>query len=134
MTEDENKLIAQRREKLQAMRATGNAFPNDFKPEHKAGALQSQHANTDKEQLAEQGITVSIAGRMMSRRVMGKASFAGIRDVSGDIQLFLQQGQLGEELYADFKTWDIGDIVGATGTLFITKTGELSIKAKLKRR
>ncbi len=128
MTEDENTLVATRREKLQAMRAAGNAFPNDFRPEHKAGALQSEHGATEKEQLAEQGITVSVAGRMMSRRVMGKASFAGLRDVSGDIQLFVQRDQIGEDHYASFKTWDIGDIVAATGTLFITKTGELSIK------
>ncbi len=128
MTEDENTLIAQRREKLQSMRDSGNAFPNDFQPQHKAGALQSEHAGKEKEALGEEAITVSVAGRMMSRRIMGKASFAGLRDVSGDIQLFVQRDQLGEDTYADFKTWDIGDIVGATGTLFITKTGELSIK------
>jgi lysyl-tRNA synthetase class 2 len=128
MTEDENTLIAQRREKLQSMRTAGNAFPNDFQPQHKAGALQAEHASKEKEALSEEAITVSVAGRMMSRRIMGKASFAGLRDVSGDIQLFVQRDQLGEDYYADFKTWDIGDIVAATGTLFITKTGELSIK------
>lgn len=128
MTEDENTLIATRREKLQAMREQGNAFPNDFRPEHKAGDLQNEHGKKEKDQLAEQAITVSVAGRMMSRRVMGKASFAGLRDVSGDIQLFVQRDQIGEDSYASFKTWDIGDIVAATGTLFITKTGELSVK------
>ncbi len=128
MSEDENQLIAQRREKLNAKRKQGNAFPNTFEPQHKAGELQAAHADKEKDALAEEGIAVSIAGRMMSRRIMGKASFAGIRDVSGNIQLFVQREQLGEEPYADFKTWDIGDIVAAEGTLFITKTGELSIK------
>jgi len=128
MSEDENQLIAQRREKLNAKRKLGNAFPNTFEPQHKAGDLQAAHTGKEKEALAEEGITVSIAGRMMSRRIMGKASFAGIRDVTGDIQLFVQREQLGEEPYSDFKTWDIGDIVAAEGTLFITKTGELSIK------
>jgi lysyl-tRNA synthetase class 2 len=128
MSDDENQLVAQRREKLQAMREQGNAFPNQFEPEHKAAALHSAHGATDKEALAEQNVSVSVAGRMMSRRVMGKASFAGLRDVSGNIQLFVQRDAIGEDNYADFKTWDIGDIVAASGTLFITKTGELSIK------
>jgi len=128
MSEDENQLIAQRREKLSAMRSRGNAFPNQFKPTHKAGPLHVEHGEKDKETLAEEGVTVTVAGRMMSRRVMGKASFAGLRDVSGNIQLFVQKQQVGEAAYDDFKTWDIGDIVGVTGTLFITKTGELSIK------
>ncbi len=128
MSEDENQLIAQRREKLSAMRERGNAFPNQFEPSHKAGTLHIEHGEKEKEALAEEGVSVSVAGRMMSRRVMGKASFAGLRDVSGNIQLFVQKQQVGEELYNDFKTWDIGDIVGASGTLFITKTGELSIK------
>lgn len=128
MSEDENQLIAQRREKLNAMRERGDAFPNQFEPEHKAAQLHSEHGEKEKESLAEEGIAVTIAGRMMSRRVMGKASFAGLRDVTGNIQLFVQREQVGEELYSDFKTWDIGDIVAATGTLFITKTGELSVK------
>ncbi len=128
MSEDENQLIAQRREKLSAMRSRGNAFPNQFKPTHKAGALHAEHDKKDKEALAEEALTVTVAGRMMSRRVMGKVCFAGLRDVSGNIQLFVQKQQVGEEAYDDFKTWDIGDIAGATGTLFITKTGELSIK------
>jgi len=128
MSEDENQLVAQRREKLKAMRERGDAFPNQFLPVHKAAQLHSEHAEKDKEALAQEGISVSIAGRMMSRRVMGKASFAGLRDVTGNIQLFVQREQVGEEVYSDFKTWDIGDIVGASGTLFITKTGELSVK------
>jgi len=133
MSEDENQLIAQRREKLKSMREQGNAFPNNFEPTHKAGQLHSDHGEKEKEALADEGISVTVAGRMMSRRVMGKASFAGLRDVSGNIQLFVQREQVGDEPYADFKTWDIGDIVGATGTLFITKTGELSIKVSQLR-
>lgn len=129
MSEDENTLIAQRRSKLQLAREQGNAFPNNFKPSHKAGALFSAYGSHEKEALAELNISVSVAGRMMSRRVMGKASFAGLRDVSGDIQLFLQRDAIGENCYADFKAFDIGDIVGVEGTLFITKTGELSVKA-----
>ena len=128
MSEDENLLITQRREKLNLMRQRGNAFPNHYQPSHKAAQLQSEHGEKEKDALAEEGIAVSIAGRMMSRRVMGKASFAGLRDVTGNIQLFVQREQIGEEVYSDFKTWDIGDIVGAEGTLFITKTGELSVK------
>jgi len=128
MSEDENQLIAQRREKLKAMREQGNAFPNQFEPTHKADQLHVEHGEKEKDALAEEGVSVTVAGRMMSRRVMGKASFAGLRDVSGNIQLFVQKQQVGDEAYDDFKTWDIGDIVGASGTLFITKTGELSIK------
>jgi len=128
MSEDENQLIAQRREKLKSMRSRGNAFPNQFEPTHKAGQLHAEHGEKEKTALADEGISVTVAGRMMSRRVMGKASFAGLRDGSGDIQLFVQREQVGDEPYADFKGWDIGDIVGAVGTLFITKTGELSIK------
>jgi len=128
MSEEENQLVAQRREKLNAMREQGNAFPNLYEPANKAAALHEQHGSKEKEALAEEAIEVSIAGRMMSRRVMGKASFAGLRDVTGNIQLFVQREQVGEESYAAFKTYDIGDIVGATGTLFITKTGELSVK------
>lgn len=130
MSEDENSLIAQRRAKLTEARVQGNAFPNDFKPSHKSAELHANFADSDKEELASREILVSVAGRIMSRRIMGKASFAGIRDVSGNMQLFLQRDALGEQIYADFKGFDIGDIVGVTGTLFITKTGELSVKAQ----
>jgi len=128
MSEDENQLITQRREKLDALRAQGNPFPNTYQPQHKAAQLHAEHAEKEKDALAEEAIPVMVAGRMMSRRVMGKASFAGLRDVSGNIQLFVQKGQTGDEAYADFKGWDIGDIIGAEGILFITKTGELSVK------
>ncbi len=129
MTDDENQLIAQRREKLNEKRAAGLAFPNTWEPDAKAGQLQEAHAGKEKEALAEEAIEVCLAGRMMSRRVMGKASFAGLRDVSGNIQLFVQKQALGDDHYDTFKHLDIGDIIGVKGTLFITKTGELSVKA-----
>ncbi|MEE9321900.1 MAG: lysine--tRNA ligase [Granulosicoccus sp.] len=128
MSDDENQLIAQRRSKLDAMRATGNAFPNTFRPSHKAAALQAEHAEKDKEALAGEAIEVAVAGRMLSQRNMGKSTFAGLLDVSGRIQLFAQRGVLGDEGYAEFNHFDIGDILGVRGTLFLTKTGELSIK------
>ncbi|HQQ33726.1 MAG TPA: lysine--tRNA ligase [Methylophilus sp.] len=124
---DENHVIAERREKLKAIRSKGVAFPNDFKPQHKAAALQSQYGVVDKETLDPQGIPATIAGRMMLKRVMGKASFATVQDTSGRIQLYVARDEIGEELYESFKHWDLGDIVGASGRLMKTKTGELSI-------
>ncbi|WP_367067942.1 lysine--tRNA ligase [Oryzisolibacter sp. LB2S] len=136
--QDENQLIAERREKLKGLREAqaqgrGVAFPNDFKPQHHAAALQQQYAALDAETLEARDIGVSVAGRMMLKRVMGKASFATLQDGSlgetgGRIQLYVTRDALGEELYADFKRWDLGDIVGAEGTLMKTKTGELSVK------
>ena len=124
---DENHVIAERREKLKAIRSKGVAFPNDFKPQQKAAALQSQYGVVDKETLDPQGIPATIAGRMMLKRVMGKASFATVQDTSGRIQLYVARDEIGEELYESFKHWDLGDIVGASGRLMKTKTGELSI-------
>ena len=126
---DENKLIAQRREKLTAMREQGNAFPNDFRRDTLAAECHAQYDSKSKEELQELNVKVSIAGRMMAKRIMGKASFAQVQDMSGRIQLFLQRDALPEGLYNDgFKKWDIGDIVGAEGILFKTQTDELSIK------
>ena len=132
--QDENKLIAERRDKLKALRAQAKAqgvaaFPNDFKPAHRADALTQQYAELDAEALEGQALTVSVGGRMMLKRVMGKASFATVQDATGRIQLYITRDAVGEEVYADFKKWDLGDIVGAEGTLMKTKTGELSIKA-----
>lgn len=126
---DENHVIQERREKLKAIRETNNgvAFPNDFKPLHQALALQAQYAELDKETLDPQAIQVTLAGRMMLKRVMGKASFATIQDTTGRIQLYVARDEIGEDIYAGFKHWDLGDILGATGRLFKTKTGELSI-------
>ena len=128
-TQDENKLIAQRREKLQQLRDDGNAFPNDFRRNSMAGELHAEYDEKSDEALEELGLRVTLAGRMMSRRVMGKASFAHLQDMSGRMQLFVQRDSLEEGVYnSQFKKWDIGDIIGAEGVLFKTKTGELSVK------
>jgi lysyl-tRNA synthetase class 2 len=131
---DDNQLMAERREKLQAIRAQGIAFPNDIKPEHRAAELFEKYDHLGKEALDPQGIPVSVAGRMMLKRVMGKASFATLQDASfgpsgGRIQVYVTNDGVGEDLHASFKHWDLGDIVAASGTLFKTKTGELSIHA-----
>jgi len=126
---DENKLIAQRREKLTAMREQGNAFPNDFRRDCMAGELHAKYDAMDASELEAAGQRVRVAGRLMSRRVMGKASFAHVQDMSGRIQLFVQRDNLPEGVYAEFKKgWDVGDIVGGEGQLFKTKTGELSVR------
>ena len=133
--QDENSLIAERRGKLAALRDQGIAFPNDFRRADHAGDLQATYADADKwtgEALEAEGIRVSIAGRMMAKRIMGKAAFAKLRDVTGDIQLFLQSAALGE-VYDRFKHWDVGDIVAAEGRLMRTKTGELSVKVEKLR-
>ncbi|MEO7326128.1 MAG: lysine--tRNA ligase [Dokdonella sp.] len=132
---DENKLIAERREKLRALRAQGIAFPNDFKIDAFAGDLQAEFADKDRwsaEALESLQRHVCLAGRLLAKRVMGKASFVQIQDVSGRLQLFLQQSTLGDT-YEAFKGWDVGDIVGAQGLLTRTKTGELSVKADTLR-
>jgi lysyl-tRNA synthetase, class II len=133
---DENFLIAERRAKLTALRGEGGiAFPNDFRRDEYAGDLQTQFADAETwtaEALEAKGQRVAIAGRILLKRVMGKASFVQIQDESGRIQLFLQANVLGE-VYDAFKGWDVGDIVGAQGTLTRTKTGELSVKADVLR-
>ncbi|PID46994.1 MAG: lysine--tRNA ligase [Proteobacteria bacterium] len=125
---DDNQLIALRREKLAAIREQGVAFPNDFKREHYAADLQAKFAEKDKDWLAENPHRVRVAGRIMLKRVMGKASFITISDATGRLQLYVQKGMLGDALYDAFKGWDIGDIVGAVGTMFKTNKGELSVK------
>lgn len=126
--QDENHVIAERREKLKAIREKGVAFPNDFKPEHFAAPLHAQFGDQENETLDTQAVVVKVAGRMMLKRVMGKASFATIQDKTGRVQLFISKDNIGEELYDSFKHWDLGDIVAAVGVIFKTKTGELSIK------
>lgn len=126
--QDENHVIAERREKLKAIRAAGVAFPNDFKPEHFAADLHKQYGELENEALEGKAVTVKVAGRMMLKRVMGKASFATVQDRSGRVQLFISKDNIGEEVYESFKHWDLGDIVAAVGVVFKTKTGELSIK------
>ncbi|MBC7377632.1 MAG: lysine--tRNA ligase, partial [Burkholderiaceae bacterium] len=127
--QDENQLIAERREKLKAIRAKGIAFPNDFKPADHAAPLLAAHGDKETEALAAEGSTARIAGRMMLKRVMGKASFATLQDSTGRIQIYVTRDEVGEDVYADFKHWDLGDIVAAEGRVFKTRTGELSIHA-----
>jgi lysyl-tRNA synthetase class 2 len=127
---EENKLIALRREKLAELRKSGIPFPNDFRRDALARSLHERYGAEESETLESKGIRVCVAGRLMGKRVMGKASFAHIQDMSGRIQLFLQRDGLPEGAYEDFKSWDVGDIIGAEGTVFKTKTGELSIKAE----
>jgi lysyl-tRNA synthetase class 2 len=127
--DDENKLIAQRREKLAALREQGPAFPNDFRRDSLAAGLHEAYQDKTAEELEELQVRVSVAGRMMAKRVMGKASFTKLQDMSGQIQLFLQRDNLPPGVYNEgFKKWDIGDLIGAEGVMFRTKTGELSIK------
>jgi len=128
---DENEQIAQRRTKLSALRTDGDgvAFPNDFRRDVMAGELHAKYNDVDGDKLDAEAIRVSVAGRMMTRRVMGKASFANVQDMSGQIQLYVTRDTLAEGFYnTQFKKWDIGDIIGAEGVLFRTKTGELSVK------
>jgi len=124
---DENHLIAERRAKLAKLRERGVAFPNDFRRSALAAHVLTHHGEKSPETLDAEAIHVSVAGRLRVKRVMGKASFAKLEDSSGQIQLFLQRETLGEA-YDEFKSWDVGDVVGAAGVLFKTKTGELSVK------
>jgi len=125
---DENHLIAQRRAKLAKLREQGNPFPNDFRRNALAGDLLRAHGEKSAAALEAEPIAVSVSGRLRVKRVMGKASFVKIEDSSGAIQLFVQQQALGVA-YDEFKTWDVGDIIGAEGTLFRTNAGELSVRA-----
>ncbi|HUG57650.1 MAG TPA: OB-fold nucleic acid binding domain-containing protein, partial [Candidimonas sp.] len=109
---DENHLIAERRGKLAKLRAAGIAYPNDFRPDSVAADLHKDYGDLDKDALAEVAKHVVVAGRMMLKRIMGKASFATLQDSTGRIQIFLDKNNIGEDLYAQFKTWDIGDIIG----------------------
>ncbi|MBI3186426.1 MAG: lysine--tRNA ligase [Gammaproteobacteria bacterium] len=127
--QDENKLIAQRREKLQLLRDAGNAFPNDFRRDSLAAEIHAQYGHATAEELEQKQMRVKLAGRMMAKRVMGKASFTHLQDMSGRIQLFVQRDSLPENVYNEqFKKWDVGDIIGAEGTVYRTQAGELSVK------
>ena len=126
---DENHLIAERRAKLAALRTQGVAFPNDFVPADRAHGLHTQYGEQEQAALAEAKHPASVAGRMMLKRVMGKASFATLQDSTGRIQIYVTRDDVSEALYADFKHWDLGDIVACEGKLFKTRTGELSIHA-----
>jgi len=124
----ENQVIAERRAKLAALRGGGQAYPNDFVRDALAALLHEQYSSQPAEQLEAAHAIVTVAGRVMLKRVMGKASFATLQDMSGRIQLYVTRDALGEEVYEAFKHWDLGDIVGARGALFKTRTGELSVR------
>src|SRR5450759_1186521 len=126
---DENHLIAERRAKLAKLRERGIAFPNDVRRSALAGRLLSANAAKSADVLEAEANRVSVAGRMRAKRVMGRASFAKLEDSSGAIQVFLQQQTLGAA-YEDFKSWDVGDVIGAEGVLFLTRTGELSVRVE----
>jgi lysyl-tRNA synthetase class 2 len=127
--QDEGKLIAERRGKLNALREQGNAYPNDFRRNATADELQRTFAEHDDETLREEDVNVAVVGRMLVKRVMGKASFIKLQDRSAQIQIRLERDRLPEGVYQDFKKWDVGDIVAAKGPLFRTKTGELTVLA-----
>ena len=127
---DENQIIAERRAKLARLREAGPAFPNDFTRTHRAGDLQSGYEQMSREELAAKHIEVAVAGRMMLKRVMGKASFATIQDGSGRIQFYIADDDTGAAAHEAFKQWDMGDIIAARGTLMKTQKGELSIRCK----
>jgi lysyl-tRNA synthetase class 2 len=127
--QDENQLIAQRREKLRRQREAGVAFPNDFRRNVMAGELTAEYQGQDAAWLDANPRRVAVAGRMMAKRVMGKASFTHLLDMSGRIQIFVGRDNLPAGVYDEFKGWDIGDIVGVEGALMKTKTGELSVRA-----
>ncbi|MCH7507793.1 MAG: lysine--tRNA ligase [Proteobacteria bacterium] len=126
---DENRLIAERRAKLGTLREQGIAYPNDFRKDTTAGFLQERYAKADGEELQQVEKVFSVAGRMMAKRVMGKIAFVRLQDRSDSIQLMIQRDQLPEGVFAQFKHWDIGDIIAAKGRIMRTQKGELSIRA-----
>jgi len=133
-SDHDGEIVRVRREKLAALREAGNAFPNDFRPDARAADLQQRYATADKAMLAAQPLHVRVAGRVMLKRVMGKASFLTLQDGSGRIQIYLRRDLLGEEEYDEFESFcDIGDIVGVEGPLFRTNKGELTVEAEALR-
>ena len=126
--QDENHIILERRAKLAEWRASGQAWPNDFVRKDISGKLIELYDSKTGEELEANPVSVSVAGRIMLKRVMGKAAFITISDVGGRIQLYVARDKVGEDVYAAFKRWDIGDIVGAVGSMFRTKTNELTVQ------
>ena len=126
----EESLIEERRKKLEFLRSENKAYINNFYKENYAADLSTKYSQLAKEELEDKNISdISIAGRIVLRRIMGNASFATIRDASGDIQIYISKNTVEKEIYEDFKTWDLGDIVGIKGKLFKTRTDELTIEA-----
>jgi len=126
---NESELLELRKAKLDELRASGNAFPNKFKRDSLADDLHSLYGELENNDLEKKKEVYSVAGRIMLQRIMGKASFMTIQDMSGQIQAYLTKNDLPEGVYESFKAWDLGDIVGLKGKLFKTKTGELTIHA-----
>lgn len=134
LPEEENHIIAERLSKLEKLRAAGPAYPNDFVKKDLLGDVRTRYEQSSGEVLQETPVEVAIAGRVMLKRVMGKASFVTLKDGTGSLQLFVNKGELGDELYDFFKKMiDLGDIIGVTGTLFRTKTNELTVRVKTLR-
>ena len=131
--EDENHIIAERRAKLAKWREEGRAYPNDFVRTDLFGDIRTKYENATAEELEALQPEVAVSGRMMLKRIMGKASFATVRDGSGQMQYFMTPSEMGDEAYAAFKTMDIGDIIAAEGVVFRTKRGELSVRVKTLR-
>ena len=124
----EKALLEERRKKLDQLRDKGSAYGNTFKPQNSAKKLHEEFGQFSKEELVKKDIkNISIAGRIVLKRVMGKASFATLRDASGDIQIYVTKNNVDDSVYEDFKTWDLGDIVGISGALFRTQKDELTI-------
>jgi lysyl-tRNA synthetase, class II len=126
---NDNKLIEERREKLKALRAKGSAYPDDFRRKDLARDLAARFAEKSKEELEKEKPVASIAGRMMLKRVMGKVTFATLQDMSGRFQIYVSNDSTGAEIHEAFKHWDLGDVVGAEGTVFRTNKGELTVNA-----
>jgi len=126
MTE-ENKLVTERKKKLDAIKVNNKAYPNTFRKKDYANNISEKYRDLEKEDIAEKNIPVSIAGRLLTIRNMGNSSFANLHDESGNIQIYLQKKQVGEDSYLLFNNLDLGDIVGIEGALFKTKTGELTV-------
>ena len=128
----EEGIIEERRKKLELLRSKNKAYVNDFFKDHYAKNLTSEFSSLSKEELEEKNVSgISVAGRVVLLRVMGNASFATIRDSSGDIQIYVSKNTVDLDLYEDFKTWDLGDIIGVEGKLFKTRTDELTIEASM---
>lgn len=132
MTEEisQNELLALRRAKLDDLRSKGNAFPNNFKRNALAADLHSSYDSFKASELEKEKVAVSVAGRTMLQRIMGKASFITLQDLSGQIQVYIKSDNVDEETYKEFKKWDLGDVVGIKGKLFKTKTNELTVEAE----
>ena len=125
----EKAILEERRKKLENLRKKGVAYTNSFRPKNSAIEIHKLYGETSKDDLAKKNIkNISIAGRIVLKRVMGNASFATLRDATGDIQIYVTKNNVDESIYDDFKTWDLGDIVGVSGSLFRTKTDELTIE------